>query len=159
VISRGRRLSNALGTLGMLGLGCGSPRYDVPRYPHPAGSPAQPVALLPPPAQIEALDEKPPARGCLWADGQWVWAAQRWDWRPGGWVRPPEGCRYSPPTVQWAPGGEKGVLYYRPGRWYSVTEPKIGADAVSCIPASPVPDVSGSRATQPANGAGEPPRS
>jgi hypothetical protein len=139
VISRGAQGAKTLGALLALGvgLGCGSPSYDVPRYPHPDGAPAQPVGLLPPPAAIEQLDEKPPAKGCLWADGQWVWAAQRWDWRPGGWVRPPEGCRYSPPTVQWAPGGEKGVLYYRPGRWYSVSEPKVCPDAVSCLPSNP----------------------
>ena len=69
---------------------------------------------------------------------------------PGGWVRPPEGCRYSPPTVQWAPGGEKGILYYRPGRWYSVSESKVCADAVSCITPSPYPDLTGS------DGAGAP---
>ncbi|HTV17591.1 MAG TPA: hypothetical protein VMG12_02945 [Polyangiaceae bacterium] len=130
-------------------LGCGSPSYDVPRYPHPEGAPAEPVSFPPPPAQIEQREEKPPARGCLWADGQWVWAAQRWDWRPGGWVRPPEGCRYSPPTVQWAPGGEQGILYYRPGRWYAVSEPKICADAVSCI-SLPNPD---------SDSTGAPPRS
>lgn len=126
-----------------LGLGCGAPSYDVARYPHPDGTPAEPVAFLPPPAQIEQLDEEPPGAGCLWADGQWVWAAQRWDWRPGGWVRPPAGCRYSPPTVQWAPGGAKGILYYRPGRWYAVSEPKICADAVSCLPSSPNSDSAG----------------
>ena len=130
----------ALGGIAGSGLACGSPSYEVARYPHPEGPPPEPVSFLPPPAQIEQLDEKPPAPGCLWADGQWVWKAQRWDWRPGSWVRPPAGCRYSPPTVQWAPGGEKGILYYRPGRWYSVSEPKICAEAVSCITPSNYPE-------------------
>src|SRR5690606_9391572 len=70
---------------GWLGVACGSPNHAVARSPHPDGAPAEPVAFLPPPAPIERLDEQPPARGCLWADGQWVWTAQRWDWRPGGW--------------------------------------------------------------------------
>jgi hypothetical protein len=92
---------------------------------------------MPPPAQIEHLDASPPAPGCLWADGQWVWGAQNWDWRPGGWVRPPQGCRYSAPTFEWAPSdtAPRGVLYYRPGRWYSVNEPKVCSEAIVTCPA------------------------
>lgn len=133
----------ALSALLGLGPACGSPRFDVPRYPHPESSPAEPVSIPPPPAQIEQVAERPPAPGCLWADGQWVWTVQRWDWHPGGWVRPPEGCRYSPPTVQWAPapGSAQGILYYRPGRWYAVGEPKICPDAVSCTTPAPSPSV------------------
>ncbi len=118
---------------------CGSSSFAVPRYPHPEGAPAEAVGFPPPPAQIEHLDAKPPAPGCLWADGQWVWAAQRWDWRPGGWIRPPEGCRYSPPAAVWVPTGEQGTLYYRPGRWYAVNEPRICTDAVSCPTPNPIP--------------------
>jgi hypothetical protein len=122
-------------------LGCGASSVDVASYPHPDGSPAEAVSFMPPPAQIEHLEAKPPARGCLWADGQWVWAAQRWDWRPGAWLRPPEGCRYSGPTLQWALSGtdNQGVLYYRPGRWYSVGEPRACAPAVICTTQSPAP--------------------
>jgi hypothetical protein len=124
-----------------LAFGCGTSSLAVPSYPHPIGAAAEAVAFMPPPAQIEHLDSKPPARGCLWADGQWIWAAQRWDWRPGAWVRPPEGCRYSAPTVQWAPSdtAKQGILYYRPGRWYSVSEPKACAEAVICPTQSLVP--------------------
>jgi hypothetical protein len=108
------------------GLACGAADYGVPSYPQPEGSPAEVVTFPPPPAQIERLDAKPPAEGCLWADGQWVWATQHWNWRPGGWIHPPEGCEYSAPTVQWAPSGgasgETSLLYYRPGRWYSVDD-------------------------------------
>ena len=117
--------------------GCGGSSPAVPQYPHPEGAPSEAVGFMPPPAPIEQLDAEPPARGCLWADGQWVWKAQSWDWRPGGWVRPPAGCRYSAPTVQWGPGGTSGILYYRPGRWYSVSEPKICPDPVNCPAPSP----------------------
>ncbi len=116
---------------------CGGANIAVPSYPHPESAPAEPVTFPPPPAQIENIQKEPPARGCLWADGQWVWTSQRWDWHPGGWVRPPEGCRYSAPTVTWGATGATGVLYYRPGRWYSVSEAKICADPVSCPTTSP----------------------
>jgi hypothetical protein len=151
----------ALGVaFGALGAGaswaCGAADYGVPSYPQPAGSPAEVVTFPPPPAQIEHLSDKPPAEGCLWADGQWVWATQHWNWRPGSWVRPAEGCQYSAPTVQWAssrgPSGETSLLYYRPGRWYSVNETaddetadgtafgktKPCPDPVSCPAQSPV---------------------
>jgi hypothetical protein len=132
-------LSMAFGAVGVVtGWACGAADLGVPSYPHPEGSPAEVVTFPPPPAQIEHLDAKPPARGCLWAGGQWVWATQHWNWRPGSWVLPPEGCQYSAPTVQWAPVGETTVLYYRPGRWYSVDEPKLCPDPVSCPAQSPV---------------------
>jgi hypothetical protein len=134
-------LAMALGVLGSWA--CGAADLGVRSYPQPEGSPAEVVTFPPPPAQIEHLDAKPPAKGCLWADGQWVWATQHWNWRPGGWVRPPEGCHYSAPTLQWAPSGETSsgettVLYYRPGRWYSVEEPRLCPDPVSCPDQSPV---------------------
>lgn len=136
-----RRLLRGLGIV-LSGWGvsaCGGSGLAVPQYPHPEGAPAEPVGFPPPPAQIEHLDAEPPAPGCLWADGQWVWAAQRWDWRPGSWVRPPEGCRYSAPAAVWVPTGEQGTLYYRPGRWYAVNEPRICAEAVTCPTPSPLP--------------------
>ena len=120
------------------GAACGGGRLAVPSTPHPESAPREIVLFAPPPAQIEHIDATPPAPGCLWADGQWVWVTQRWDWHAGSWIRPPEGCRYSAPSVAWAPSGETGVLYYRPGRWYSVTEPKICPDPVSCPTQSPV---------------------
>jgi hypothetical protein len=138
------------GLAALAALGCGTSSFEVPTYPHPDGAPAEVVGFMPPPAQVEHLDSKPPARGCRWADGQWIWAAQRWDWRAGAWIRPPEGCRYSPPTVQWATvrrapsesneqTDKQGVLYYRPGRWYSVGEPKACAEPVICPTESPAP--------------------
>lgn len=109
----------------------------VQSHPQPEFAPAEPVMSPPPPAQIEHFDAVPPAPGCVWADGQWVWALQRWDWRPGGWIRPPEGCRYSAPTTIWAPSSnDRGTLYYRAGRWYSVTEPKVCPEPVSCVDGS-----------------------
>jgi hypothetical protein len=122
-------------------LGCGASSIAVRSYPHPQGARAEVVGVMPPPAQIEHLDSKPPAQGCLWADGQWLWAGQRWDWRPGAWVRPPEGCRYSAPMFEWAPSDtdQRGVLYYRPGRWYSTGEPKACPPAVICPTESPLP--------------------
>jgi hypothetical protein len=126
-------------------LGCGAADLAVPSYPQPQGSapgaPPEVVAFPPPPAPIEHLNDEPPARGCLWADGQWVWATQHWNWRPGAWVRPPEGCHYSAPTLQWVASGdtpgETSLLYYRPGRWYAVDEPKLCPDPVTCPVQSP----------------------
>jgi hypothetical protein len=140
VIAQVSRLAR-LAVVVLTASGCGASRLEVPSYPHPDGAPAEVVGFMPPPAQVEHLDSEPPAPGCLWADGQWVWAAQRWDWRPGAWIRPPQGCRYSPPTAQWAPSetSKQGVLYYRPGRWYSVGEPKACPEAVICPTESPVP--------------------
>ena len=111
---------------------CGGSSVSVPSYPHPEFAPADVVGSLPPPAQIEHLDEAPPLPGCLWADGQWQWNAQRWNWRPGGWIVPPDGCRYSAPEARWSSNASTAVLYYRPGRWYSVTEPKVCKDPMSC---------------------------
>jgi hypothetical protein len=125
--------------LGLVALACGAPAFEVPTYPHPEGAPAEPVLFMPPPAQIEHIGAEPPAKGCLWADGQWVWSAQRWEWRPGSWLRPPEGCRYSAPALEWAPGGKSGILYYRPGRWYSVSEPAHCPAPVICPSQSPAP--------------------
>ena len=128
----------ALG-LGLAAIACGGAAFEVPSHPHPEGAPAEPVSFMPPPPPIEHISAEPPARGCLWADGEWVWSAQRWEWRPGNWLRPPEGCRYSAPTLGWAPGGESGILYYRPGRWYAVNEPAICPEPVSCPYQSPLP--------------------
>lgn len=113
-------------------LACGSGSVSVPSHPHPPFALIEIVASLPPPAQIEHVDVEPPVEGCLWADGRWEWNVQRWDWRPGGWIRPPEGCRYSAPAASWASEGGKAVLYYRPGRWYSLTEPKVCKEPPSC---------------------------
>lgn len=128
-----------------LGVACGGSSIAVASHPHPDFAPAEPVGFLPPPAQIEQIESAPPSPGCLWADGQWVWAAQRWDWQPGAWIKPPEQCRYSRPAAEWATSGGAGVLYYRPGRWYSVTEPRICPEPVPCATpqnpsASPPPD-------------------
>lgn len=128
--------------------GCGAPSVAVPSQPHPAGAPAEPVGFPPPPAPIEHLVGSPPARGCLWADGQWIWVPQRWDWRPGGWVRPPPGCEYSAPELEWAPGGTAGILYYRPGRWYSVPELQPCPEPVSCPAPSPAFTPSRSQSTE-----------
>jgi hypothetical protein len=128
-----------MATLCVLGLGCGSSTITVRSYPHPDFATAEPVGSPPPPAQIENLEHEPPAAGCLWADGQWVWTAQRWDWRPGAWILPPEDCRYSAPTIRWAASGATGVLYYRPGRWYSVSEPRTCPEPVPCPSTTPKP--------------------
>ena len=116
-----------------LTFGCGGASVAVQSHPHPDFAQATPVASLPPPAQIENLDAKPPFEECVWADGQWEWSSQRWDWRPGGWIRPPEGCLYSAPAAAWSAQAGAAVLYYRPGRWYSVTEPELCKEPVSCV--------------------------
>lgn len=126
-------------------VGCGGSSIAVLSHPHPDFAPAEPVSSLPPPARVEQLTSAPPAPGCLWADGQWVWTAQRWDWRPGAWIKPREGCRYSAPSTEWVPVSGAGVLYYRPGRWYSVSEPRICPEPVPCLipptpPANRFPD-------------------
>lgn len=136
--SRRRRAGGPL-ALGLAAAACGAGGFEVPAHPHPEGAPAEAVLFMPPPAQVEHIGAEPPARGCLWADGQWVWSAQRWEWRPGNWVRPPEGCRYSAPALEWAPGGKSGILYYRPGRWYFVGEPTICQAPVICPSQSPTP--------------------
>lgn len=116
-----------------LGLACGSSNIAVVSHPQPAFAAAEPVTVMPPPAQVEHIEGTPPAPGCLWADGQWVWTAQRWDWRPGGWIRPPEGCQYSGPTTIWSLSGGSAVLSHRAGRWYSITEPKLCREPASCV--------------------------
>ncbi len=118
---------------------CGGPNVGVPLYPQPAFAPAQRVDYAPPPAQIETLPETPPAPGCRWVDGQWVWSSQRWDGRPGGWIQPPERCRYSLPSQSWALVQGAAALYYRPGRWYSVSEPQICPDPPPCAGTAPRP--------------------
>jgi hypothetical protein len=118
---------------GAVVLACGAADFTVPRYPQPDSVPAEPVAFPPPPAQIENLEALPPAPGCLWLDGQWLWATQRWEWRAGGWVRPPEGCQYSAPEApRWAATDGAGVLYYRPGGWYSIDTARACPYPVSC---------------------------
>jgi hypothetical protein len=111
---------------------CGGSGFAVRSYPQPDFAPAQAVGFAPPPAQIETVAEEPPARGCLWADGQWIWAGARWDWQPGSWIYPPAGCRYSGPTSRWVAAAGASLLYYRPGRWYSETEPKACPEPVGC---------------------------
>lgn len=118
-------------------LGCGGPNIAVPSHPQPEFATAELVATSPPPAQIENLDVTPPAPGCLWVDGQWAWAAQRWEWQPGGWIRPPEGCQYSAPIASWVATNGPGVLYYRPGRWYSVAARRACPEPEKCPSTSP----------------------
>jgi len=117
--------------LPVLALGCAK-NLAVPVHPQPAFATAQLVDSAPPPAQLEYLSDKPPRPGCRWVDGQWIWSSRRWDWRPGGWVQPPEACEYSLPSTIWAGAQGSGALYYRPGRWYSVSEPKTCPDPSPC---------------------------
>lgn len=131
--SHGRPIRRcALAAAATVLLRCGATPLTVPSHPQPGFAPAEPVSFAPPPAQIETFASEPPAPGCLWADGQWVWVAQRWDWRPGRWISPAPGCRYSAPTLEWVASAGSSVLYYRPGRWYSETEPKPCPDPPSC---------------------------
>jgi hypothetical protein len=138
------RLSGGLlssGLLGssqaLLGLSCGGPNLAVPSYPQPDFARSEIVASPPPPPQIESLNAEPPSPGCRWQDGQWLWVSQRWDWRPGGWVQPPEACRYSAPQASWGVSQGSAALYYRPGRWYSVSQPKTCPDPAPCPGAVP----------------------
>lgn len=131
------RVASAAGVLALLG--CGGPDVGVPHYPQPPFATAQRVLLPPPPAQLESLSSEPPSPGCRWVDGQWVWSSQRWDWRPGGWGQPPPDCRYSLPTTTWVEEQGAPALYYRPGRWYSVSEPRACPDPAPCGGAGSVP--------------------
>lgn len=115
---------------------CGSADPGVPRHPQPPFAIAQRVPLAPPPAQVELLSSEPPSPACRWVDGQWLWTSQRWDWRPGGWILPPEGCQYSLPSLLWVEEEGAPALYYRPGRWYSVSEPKACPEPAPCGGAS-----------------------
>lgn len=122
---------------------CGHSSPAVPNYPQPDFAPAQVVPFAPPVAQLEYLTEKSPAPACRWLDGQWEWTDQRWNWQPGSWILAPEGCRYSAATAHWATTQGAPTLYYRPGRWYSVSEPKACPNPVPCtqklIPAAAPP--------------------
>ncbi len=113
-------------------LGCGGADPGVARHPQPAFAAAQRVLLPPPPALPEMLAGDPPSPSCRWVDGQWTWTSQRWDWRPGGWIQPPEDCRYSVPSLTWVEEQGSPALYYRPGRWYSVSERKACPDPAPC---------------------------
>jgi hypothetical protein len=113
-------------------LACGGANVAVPSYPHPSFALVLRVDSAPPPAQLETLSADPPEPGCRWVDGQWVWTSQRWDWRPGGWIQPPRDCRYSAPSMAWAESQGTSALYYRPGRWYSETEPQMCPDPPPC---------------------------
>ena len=128
---RWRPHSGRAALVAALAVGCAE-NLTVPVQPQPAFATAQRVDSAPPPAQIEYLSSEAPRRGCRWVDGQWIWNARRWDWRPGGWVQPPAGCRYSLPSTTWVGAEGSGALYYRPGRWYSVSEPKICPDPAPC---------------------------
>ena len=132
-----RRAAAALvAALGVAVLGCGRAGPGVARHPQPPFATTQRVPMPPPPAQLEYLSSEPPSPGCRWVDGQWLWTSQRWNWRPGGWIQPPEGCRYSSPTLTWVEEQGAPALYYRPGRWYSVSEPKACPDPAPCGGAS-----------------------
>ncbi len=122
------RRTAALVLWGGLSLGCGRSSWAVPDYPQPDYAPAQMIPQEPPPAQIEYLPDQPPAPGCRWVDGQWIWASQHWTWQPGGWVHPPADCRYSAPAARWDLAQGRPALYYRLGRWYSLSRPE------ACVP-------------------------
>lgn len=117
---------------GVLLAACGGAELGVPGHPQPPFASAVRVPMAPPPAQIESLAGEPPTPACRWLDGQWAWTSQRWDWRPGGWIQPPEDCQYSLPGLTWADEQGAPALYYRPGRWYSVKEPKACPDPAPC---------------------------
>jgi len=115
---------------------CGQPSLGVPLYPHPDYAAEEPIAFLPPPARVEHLRGEPPGVDCRWVDGQWLWIRQRWEWQGGRWVLPPEECHYSAASFHWVAGGsadeKRDVLYYRPGRWYSVTERRVCPSVPTC---------------------------
>jgi hypothetical protein len=125
-----RALASSQALLGLMS--CGGPQLAVDSYPQPDFARSEIVASPPPPTQIETLSGQPPRPGCRWQDGQWLWLSQRWDWRPGGWVLPPEGCRYSAPLARWGVSQGSAALYYTPGRWYSVSQPKTCPDPAPC---------------------------
>jgi hypothetical protein len=115
---------------------CAGADPGVPHHPQPPFAAAVRVPMPPPPAQIESLSQEPPGPDCRWVDGQWAWTSQRWDWWPGGWIQPPPDCRHSLPSLTWVDEQGTPALYYRPGRWYSVNEPKACPNPAPCGAAS-----------------------
>jgi hypothetical protein len=130
---------------------CGHASPAVPNVPQPDFAPLQVVPFAPPVAQVEYLSEAAPAPDCGWVDGQWVWGDQHWNWQPGSWIVPPEGCRHSAPILHWAMTQGAPTLYYRPGRWYSLSQPKACPDPLPCPsrhpPAAATPTAPSSPAT------------
>jgi hypothetical protein len=119
--------------------GCGAAAFTVPTEAQPAFAQALEVPEPPPPARIEYVSPTPPEQGCRWVDGKWSWRGAGWRWEAGGWVHPPELCYYSLPELSWLARGPTGVLYYRPGRWYSSVEARICPDPPRCGPAATEP--------------------
>jgi hypothetical protein len=54
-------------------------------------------------------------------------------------VHPAELCYYALPVINWVARGPSGVLYYRPGRWYSSVETRTCPDPPRCGPDQPDP--------------------
>jgi hypothetical protein len=117
--------------------GCGGASYAVRTQPQPAFAQAIEVPQAPLPARIEYVTPTPPEQGCRWVDGKWDWQGAGWRWEPGSWVRPPALCYYSLPVLNWVARGRIGVLYYRPGRWYSSVESRTCPDPPRCGPDPP----------------------
>jgi hypothetical protein len=118
---------------------CGGPGFMVPIQAQPDYAPAVEVPEPAPAARIEYVTPTPPEQSCRWVDGRWAWQGAGWRWEAGRWVYPPALCYYSLPALNWAARGTSGVLYYRPGRWYSSVEPRICPEPPRCGPELPDP--------------------
>ncbi|MBK7899407.1 MAG: YXWGXW repeat-containing protein [Azonexus sp.] len=92
-----------------------------PGHRHPQGPP---VAVVPPPAQVEdvpvgpppprhELAGPPPAVGLIWIDGYWNWTDRRHAWVPGHWEAPRPGHHWVP--RRWEQRGGQWAL--RGGYW------------------------------------------
>lgn len=72
----------------------------------------EPVAVAPPPAQVEYYGA-PPVVGQIWIGGHWNWAGSRYAWSPGRWSAPRPGYRWAPHRWDHGPRGWQ----QRPGHW------------------------------------------
>ena len=101
----------------LLTAACGGALRTVPTGTRGAAASPTVVESPPPPARVETVPPDP-GEPCAWLDGRWEWTGRTWEWAPGAWVVAEHECRYAPPEATWVAAGERGLLFYLPGRWY-----------------------------------------
>jgi hypothetical protein len=126
---------------------CGSQLRTAQRGSHPSNAPDAVLVEYPPPPAQQELIESDPGEPCVWEDGYWTWLGRRWSWQPGRWVLPPTDCYYAEPVMSWVETMDKGVLYYKPPRWYPNDAEELTKEQllVSCQPVRPCSEQTRSR--------------
>ncbi len=109
-----------------------------PTGPHPAFG-AEPIFVdeAPPPAKIDEVPPAPSNESCVWIDGAWAYTDRGWQWTAGEWILPPASCYFAPPAIGWINADEKGLLWYRPGRWYGPEGSSTGEKSATCAEPTP----------------------